>query len=95
MKIHSSFRLISYWTRLCGMKTVTTIDPLTTQTLADEILGIGLYDKRLNRCASKVIEPSGRQPRSSITSAIRGWSETRSALDLIRCCCCLLSFNTR
>jgi len=66
----------------CDMKTVTAIEPQTTQTLADETLGIELGDKRLNWRAGKAIEQLGRQPRSSIPSANRGGSEPRSAYDL-------------
>jgi len=53
------------------------------QTLADEIDDIDLGDQRRNRRASTVIEQLGRQPRNSIPSAIGGWSETRSAYNLL------------
>jgi len=65
------------------MKTVIPIDPIETQTLAEELMGIELGDQRLNRRACSVLEQLGRQPRNSIPSAIGGWSETRSAYHLL------------
>ena len=54
-----------------------------TCTLADEIAGIDLGDKRRNLRASKMIEQFGSQPSKSIPSAIGGWSETQSAYNLL------------
>lgn len=53
------------------------------QTLADEINDIDLGDPRRNRRAGRVLEQLGRQPQGSIPSAIGGWSETRSAYNLL------------
>ena len=58
----------------------TAID---TPMLAEEITGIDLGDARRDRRACAVIEQLGRQPRNSIPSAIGGWSETRSAYNLL------------
>ena len=60
-------------------------DPATAQSrsLAEELEGIDLGDKRRNRRACTLIEQLGRQPRNSIPSAIGGWSETRSAYQLL------------
>ena len=54
-----------------------------TSTLADEIAGIDLGDKRRNLRASTMIEQLGSQPGKSIPSAIGGWSETQSAYNLL------------
>jgi len=52
--------------------------------LSAELDGIDLGDSRRNRRACKVVEQLGKQPRNSIPSAINGWSETKSAYDLLK-----------
>ncbi|MBF0423787.1 MAG: IS4 family transposase [Magnetococcales bacterium] len=56
---------------------------MESRTLKDEIAGIDLGDKRLNQRACAIIEQLGRQPSNSIPSAIGGWSETKSAYNLL------------
>ena len=61
------------------------IEPILieTRTLKDEIAGIDLGDKRRNNRACAMIEQLGSQPGNSIPSAIGGWSETKSAYNLL------------
>ena len=56
---------------------------LENPTLKGELTGIDLGDKRRNRRACAVLERLGRQPDNSIPSAMGGWSETRSAYNLL------------
>ena len=52
--------------------------------LSAELDGIDLGDVRRNRRACKVVEQLGKQPRNSIPSAINGWTETKSAYNLLQ-----------
>ena len=63
----------------------TVMDPTSIEApvLEQEITGIDLGDARRDRRACAVIEQLGRQPGNSIPSAIGGWSETRSAYNLL------------
>jgi len=54
----------------------------TVESLAAELDGIELGDKRRHRRACAVIEQLGATPQGSIPTAIGGWSETRAAYDL-------------
>ena len=49
------------------------------QGIGDELLGIDLGDKRLNKRSVKVIEALARDPQASINAAILGWGDTLAA----------------
>ena len=49
------------------------------QGIADELRGIDLGDKRLNKRSVKVLEALARDPQASINGAISGWGDTLAA----------------
>jgi len=59
------------------------LNSIENRSLEEEIHGVDLGDKRRDRRACAVIEQLGRQPRNSTPTAIGGWSETRSAYNLL------------
>jgi hypothetical protein len=73
-------RMIDHPSMVCAVMDPTSIE---APVLEQEITGIDLGDARRDRRACAVIEQLGRQPGNSIPSAIGGWSETRSAYNLL------------
>jgi len=47
--------------------------------IADELQGIDLGDKRLNRRSKRVIEALAANPEASINASCDGWSDTIAA----------------
>ena len=47
--------------------------------IADELQGIDLGDKRLNKRSKQVIEALAANPEASINASCQGWSETLAA----------------
>jgi hypothetical protein len=50
-----------------------------SQGIAEELAGIALPDKRLNRRSVKVIEALAANPEASVNGAISGWGDTLAA----------------
>ncbi len=51
----------------------------TTEWIEDELRGIDLGDKRLNRRCVRILERLAADPQASINGACRGWAETHAA----------------
>jgi hypothetical protein len=51
----------------------------TTEWIEDELRGIDLGDKRLNRRCGQILERLAADPQASINGACRGWAETHAA----------------
>ena len=49
------------------------------ERISDELAGIDLGDKRLNRRSCKVLESLAANPQASINGACAGWAETNAA----------------
>jgi hypothetical protein len=49
------------------------------EVIAEELLGIDLGDKRLNRRSARVLEALAANPEASINAACDGWSDTLAA----------------
>lgn len=49
------------------------------QGIAEELLGIELRDRRLNKRSKRVIEALAANPEASVNSACQGWSDTLAA----------------
>ena len=47
--------------------------------IVEELLGIDLGDKRLNRRSLQVIETLAADPQASVNAACEGWSDTLAA----------------
>ena len=47
--------------------------------IADELLGIDLGDKRLNKRSRQIIEMLAANPEASINASCEGWSDTLAA----------------
>jgi len=55
--------------------------------VSDELCGIDLGDKRLNKRAFKLLDSLGQNPEANIPEACKGWSETKAAYRFFECFC--------
>ena len=53
--------------------------PTVSEAIADELNGIDLNDKRLDKRAVTILETLAANPEASINAACHGWSETQAA----------------
>jgi len=51
----------------------------TTEWIEDELAGIDLGDRRLNKRCGRILERLAADPQASINGACRGWAETHAA----------------
>ena len=51
----------------------------TTEWIVEEMAGVDLGDKRLNKRCKRVLERLAADPQASINGACHGWAETHAA----------------